>query len=353
MIKNEILKKNIHKQGIKTLSSVQKESIPVFQKGHNLLVLAETGSGKTASFLWPMLEKLPKLALIIAPTRELTHQIKEVGEAFSEGMDVSFHIMHGQQNAAEQVNNYQNASSKSKFIIATPGRLLDLLLQNKLSMDRCEFLILDEVDELLDRGFLDEITKIIHYLPKTIQSAAYSATVTDTVRNSLQNLFPEIVTVNLLKDKRDDQRFIVDNVVCDNKEEWLSRFILEHVYDSFLVFVSSREKAHRLNRQLEKRKIQTAALHGNMSQRQRNKSVQAFIDYQVQVLVATDLASRGLDLPEVDYVVNVDLPGQFEQYEHRVGRTGRFDKQGHVLNLYKEKEREHLSYLLREFDKNA
>lgn len=353
MTENKILKKNLQAMGFSSLSHVQKESIPTFKKGRNLLVLAETGSGKTAAYLIPILESPTPLTVVIAPTRELVRQIQEVGKGMAQSLDVSLHRFHGQENADKQIQSLKASEAQSKIVIATPGRLLDLLTNGRLSLDRCDYFVLDEVDELLERGFIEEIEKIMHYLPQKTHLSAYSATEGEEVQKILNKTFGAYQKINLLNAKREDARFETENIPTESKEQWLSRFILDHVYDSFLVFVSSREKAHRLNRNLEKRKIRTVALHGNMSQRQRNQSIEAFIAYEAQVLVATDLASRGLDLPEIDYVVNYDLPQSVDVYEHRIGRTARFDQKGHVLNLYQSREVAHLRYLLKEFNKNA
>lgn len=353
MTKDKILNNNLKKMGFSSLSLVQKESIPALRRGENVLVLSETGSGKTAAYLIPVFEKKIPQTLIITPTRELARQVQEMSEQMANGLDFSVHRFHGQENAHKQIQSLKNSQSQHKILVATPGRILDLLENKDLSLDDCEYVVLDEVDELLERGFLDDLQRIYRYIPRGIQKSAYSATQGQAIHTLLKEFFINYKTIYLLEKQTKIERLSMDNILCESKEKYISDFILSHVYDSFLVFVSSRERAHQLNRYLEKQKIQTVPLHGDMSQRKRNQSISAFKNYEAQVLVATDLASRGLDLPEIDFVVNFDLPGMKDVFEHRIGRTARFDKKGHVLNLYYSKEKNHLNFLVKGFGKNA
>ena len=335
------LLKAIDKQGYTTPSPIQAKAIPLILKGNDVLASAQTGTGKTAGFTLPMLQKLsegqrekrrPIRGLILTPTRELAAQVHANVKAYSEFLDIRSTVIFGGVNQRPQVATIRNGID---VLIATPGRLLDLQNQGLLSLSKVEILVLDEADRMLDMGFLRDIRKITDLLPKRRQSLLFSATFSKQIK-SLANDFlynpetvettPENSTVDAIDQK-------VYRVAKTLKTGLIIKLISEGNWKQVLVFTRTKHGANRLCTKMDKAGITAAAIHGNKSQGARTKALAGFKNGSIRVLVATDIAARGIDIPLLPYVINFELPNISEDYVHRIGRTGRAGANGQALSL--------------------
>lgn len=338
---SEYLVKAVSKQGYDTPTPIQSKSIPPILEGKDVLASAQTGTGKTAGFTLPMLQILsqnpPKgrrtiRALILTPTRELAAQVYQNVKDYSEFVDLRSTVIFGGVNQKSQVSKIKNGVD---ILIATPGRLIDLNNQGLLSLKQIEILVLDEADRMLDMGFLRDIKKIMGLIPKQRQTLLFSATFSKDIRNLANDLLknpvsvestPENTTVEAIEQQ-------VYRVAKEKKTDLLIKLIKEGNWDQVLVFTRTKHGANKLVKKLESAKIGAAAIHGNKSQGARTKALAGFKDGSVKVLVATDIASRGLDIPLLPYVVNFELPNVSEDYVHRIGRTGRAGASGLAVSL--------------------
>ncbi len=335
------LLKAVAKQGYTTPSPIQQKAIPLILKGNDVLASAQTGTGKTAGFTLPLLHRLadgqlqkrrPIRALVLTPTRELAAQVHANVKAYSEFLDLRSTVIFGGVNQRPQVATIRNGVD---VLIATPGRLLDLQNQGLLSLSRVEILVLDEADRMLDMGFLRDIKKITDLLPKRRQSLLFSATFSREIK-SLANDFlynpvmvettPENSTVDAIDQK-------VYRVAKTLKTDLIIKLISEGNWKQVLVFTRTKHGANRLCQKMDKAKISAAAIHGNKSQGARTRALAGFKDGSIRVLVATDIAARGIDIPLLPHVVNFELPNISEDYVHRIGRTGRAGANGQALSL--------------------
>ena len=325
------LLKAIDKQGYTSPSPIQAKAIPLILKGNDVLASAQTGTGKTAGFTLPMLQKLsegqsekrrPIRGLILTPTRELAAQVHANVKAYSEFLDIRSTVIFGGVNQRPQVATIRNGVD---ILVATPGRLLDLQNQGLLSLSKIEILVLDEADRMLDMGFLRDIRKITDLLPKRRQSLLFSATFSKQIK-SLANDFlynPETVETtpeNSTVDAIDQKIYRVAKTL---KTGLIIKLISEGNWKQVLVFTRTKHGANRLCTKMEKSGITAAAIHGNKSQGARTKALAGFKNGSIRVLVATDIAARGIDIPLLPYVINFELPNISEDYVHRIGRTGR------------------------------
>ena len=338
---SEDLVKAVSAQGYDTPTPIQAKSIPPVLEGKDVLASAQTGTGKTAGFTLPMLQllsqqpplrKRPVRALILTPTRELAAQVHKNVKDYSQFLDLRSTVIFGGVNQKPQVSTLRNGVD---VLIATPGRLIDLNNQGLLSLSKVEILVLDEADRMLDMGFLRDIKKIMGLIPKQRQTLLFSATFSKDIRklaNEFQNhpvsveSTPENTTVEAIEQQ-------VYRVAKEKKTDLLIKLISEGKWEQILVFTRTKHGANKLVKKLEAAKISAAAIHGNKSQGARTKALAGFKSGQVNVLVATDIASRGLDIPLLPYVVNFEIPNVSEDYVHRIGRTGRAGASGLAVSL--------------------
>ena len=335
------LLKAVSTQGYTTPTPIQQKAIPLILEGKDILASAQTGTGKTAGFTLPMLQKLsqgqqlrhrPIRALVLTPTRELAAQVYNNVKTYSEFLDIRSAVIFGGVNQKPQVSTIRNGVD---IIIATPGRLLDLQNQGFLSLSKIEILVLDEADRMLDMGFLRDIKKIISLMPKRRQNLLFSATFSKEIKKLandflhhpvLVEVTPENSTVDAIEQK-------VYRVAKSLKTELIIKLISEGNWKQVLVFARTKHGANKLCKKMVSAGISAAAIHGNKSQGARTKALAGFKNNSVRVLVATDIAARGLDIPLLPHVVNFELPNISEDYVHRIGRTGRAGASGEALSL--------------------
>lgn len=324
---SEKLKSNIARKGYVTPSAIQDQAIPHVIEGRDVVGLANTGTGKTAAFLLPILDKLPRnpsgpISLILAPTRELAQQIEEQFREFSAGMQLFSAICVGGTNIDRQIRAIKR---HPHVIIGTPGRIKDLISRNVLRLDSIEILILDEADRMLDMGFVNDIREIASLTPPQRQTLFFSATINDSVQSLIHAFLREPVTVSV-RTAETSEHVEQDVIIAKTKEERIDKLVelvQEDGWEKVLVFGETKYGVQRLSDKLSQEGIPSVAIHGNKSQSQRQRALKDFKDGKAQVLVATDVAARGLDIPNVSHVVNFDQPATYEDYVHRIGRTGR------------------------------
>ena len=322
-------------------TAIQKKAIPVILSDKNLVAAAQTGTGKTASFVLPLLEKLNtdrKLrgkrirALILTPTRELAVQVEQSIRDYGKHLNVSSMAMYGGTDIEPQ---RQKLIWGVDIVVATPGRLLDMAHQRALHFDELEVLVLDEADRMLDMGFIEDINKIIERLPLERQNLLFSATISDDVRALSKRTFNNATEISIAnnsssKPKIDQWLITVDK---GNKSALLSHLINEEKWEQALIFIETKHGAAKLVNQLEKRGINAESIHGGRTQAVREHVLNDFKEGKIKFLVATGIASRGLDIGELTRVVNYDLPDQVDDYIHRIGRTGRAGASGEAVSF--------------------
>jgi len=329
---HEALERGIRAAGFETPRPIQVETIPAGQDGRDVLGLAQTGTGKTAAFALPLLDRLlaerrngPR-ALIVAPTRELATQISAEIRTLSRFTRLKMVTIFGGVSMRSQVNALRNHPD---ILVGCPGRLLDLLQQRVLRLDRIETLVLDEADHMFDMGFLPDIRRILAALPKRRQNLLFSATMPREIRRLADDLLTDPHVVELADAA---PASTIDHALYPVAER-RKRALLEHVLgrddcESAIVFTRTKHRARRLADQLDKAGHRAVALQGNMSQSQRDRAMQGFRSRRFDVLVATDIAARGIDVSGVSHVINFDVPTTPEAYTHRIGRTGRSEREG-------------------------
>ena len=322
-------------------TEIQKQAIPVILSGRDLIAAAQTGTGKTASFVLPLLEMLNsdrKLrgkrirALILTPTRELAVQVESSICQYGKYLQLSSMAMYGGVDSAP---HKQRLIWGVDIIVATPGRLLDMAHQRALHFDELEVLVLDEADRMLDMGFIDDINKIIERLPKERQNLLFSATISDEVRSLAKRAIHKPVEISIGQNSASKLKIDQWLVTTDkgNKSALLSHLIKEQQWQQALIFIETKHGAAKLVSQLEKRGIQAESIHSGRTQVIREKILNDFKAGNIQFLVATGIAARGLDIGSLDRVVNYDLPDQVDDYIHRIGRTGRAGASGEAISF--------------------
>ena len=338
---SDALLKAISKKGYETPSAIQQKAIPLILERKDVLASAQTGSGKTAGFALPMLQILnnqptlrqrPVRALILTPTRELAAQVQDEFKEYSEFTDLRSTVIFGGVGANPQIRALRNGVD---ILVATPGRLLDLVDQRALTLSKVEILVLDEADRMLDMGFLRDIKKILALLPNKRQNLLFSATFSKEIKKLANEFLHHPVLVeatpeNTTVEKIEQTVYRVDKA---QKTDLIIKLISEGKWQQVLVFTRTKHGANRLSEKLEKAKIPSAAIHGNKSQGARTRALSGFKEGKVRVLVATDIAARGLDIPLLPHVINFELPNVSEDYVHRIGRTGRAGASGEALSL--------------------
>lgn len=334
--------KAVATEGYQSPTPIQDKAIPVVLSGRDLLGIAQTGTGKTAAFSLPLLQNLSKTqwgltakaprALILVPTRELAVQVHQSLETYGRGLSLKYAVIFG---GVGQGNQVKALDAGVDILVATPGRLLDLIAQKHLMLSKIEVLVLDEADRMLDMGFIADIRKVLPLLPKKKQTLFFSATMPKEVQaladTILQNPEKVSVTPQSTTVEKIDQKVMF--VKREHKMDLLLHLLKDNNLYKVLVFVDMKHMANRVADQLVKHKIPSAAIHGNKSQGARQRAIEDFKKDKIRVLVATDIAARGLDIEGITHVINFDLPHIVESYVHRIGRTARAGTDGHAISF--------------------
>jgi len=333
----------IELQGYSEPSPIQAKAIPHVIEGKDVMAAAQTGTGKTAGFTLPILHRLsstPKppgrgnqaRALVLTPTRELAAQVAASVETYGQNLKIKSAVVFGGVKINPQMQKLRGGVD---VLIATPGRLLDLHSQNAIQFDQLEVLVLDEADRMLDMGFIHDIRRIIKFLPKKRQNLLFSATFSNDIRQLAKSIVhqPIEVSVSPPNSTVDTVKQSLIAVEKSDKTRVITRLILENDWFQVLVFSRTKHGANRLAKQLIAKGVEASAIHGNKSQGARTKALAEFKAGKVRVLVATDIAARGIDIDQLPYVVNFDLPQVAEDYVHRIGRTGRAGASGEAISL--------------------
>jgi ATP-dependent RNA helicase RhlE len=331
----------VREQGYDTPSPIQLQAIPAVLEGKDVMAAAQTGTGKTAGFTLPILELLSKgnrpqanqvRALILTPTRELAAQVAESVATYGKNLPLRSAVVFGGVKINPQM---QKLRPGLDVLVATPGRLLDLFNQNAVKFQHLEVLVLDEADRMLDMGFIHDIRKIINLLPKQRQNLMFSATFSDDIRKLAKGIVNNPVEISVTP--ANAAAPTVEQWVCpvdkNQKTAVLIKLIQDGDWQQALVFSRTKHGANRITKQLEAKGIRAAAIHGNKSQGARTKALADFKNGEVKILVATDIAARGIDIDQLPHVVNFDLPNVAEDYVHRIGRTGRAGYTGQAISL--------------------
>lgn len=339
------LLKAVHEAGYSTPTPIQAQAIPAVLAGGDLLAGAQTGTGKTAGFTLPLLHKLmtsptaPQAgdrrhirALILTPTRELAAQVEESVRVYSKYLPIRSAVMFGGVGMTPQIDALRRGLD---VLVATPGRLLDHHQQGTLDLSRVEYFVLDEADRMLDMGFIHDIRRVLSILPPKKQSLLFSATFSDEIKALAERLLnnPKVIEVarrNATAETIAQKVYLVDR---DRKRELLTHLIKSNDWHQVLVFTRMKHGANRLVEYLLKQDVTAMAIHGNKSQSARTRALAEFKSGELQVLVATDIAARGIDIDQLPHVVNFELPNVPEDYVHRIGRTGRAGAEGEAVSL--------------------
>ncbi len=329
-------------KGYSEPTPIQRQAIPVILEGRDMLAGAQTGTGKTAGFTLPLLQRLsaaslsagrrPIRALILTPTRELAAQVEESVRTYGKHLPLKSTVVFGGVGINPQIETLRRGVD---ILVATPGRLLDHIGQKTVDLSQVEILVLDEADRMLDMGFIRDIRKILALLPKTRQNLLFSATFSEEIKQLSDGLLnsPALIEVARRNTAAELVSQVVHPVDRERKRELLSFLISSNGWKQVLVFTRTKHGANRLAEQLQRDGIGATAIHGNKSQGARTRALAEFKQGEVQVLVATDIAARGLDIDQLPHVVNFELPNVAEDYVHRIGRTGRAGNEGEALSL--------------------
>jgi len=333
----------VSEKGYTTPTPIQRQAIPLILEGRDLMGGAQTGTGKTAGFTLPLLQKLmdtakphkgrrPLRCLILTPTRELAAQVHESVQTYGRNLPLKSVVVFG----GVSINPQKMKLIKGvDILVATPGRLLDHVSQRSADLSKVDILVLDEADRMLDMGFIHDIKKVLALLPKEKQTLLFSATFSNDIKKLANNLLnnPALIEVAQINTTAERIKQVVHHVDKGRKRELLSFLIGSNNWKQILVFTRTKHGANRLAEQLGKDGITSAAIHGNKSQGARTKALADFKSGKVRVLVATDIAARGIDIDQLPHVVNFELPNVAEDYVHRIGRTGRAGNEGEALSL--------------------
>jgi ATP-dependent RNA helicase RhlE len=341
---SEHLLRAVNELGYTVPTPIQTQAIPAVLNGGDLLAGAQTGTGKTAGFTLPILQRLseapaplagakrPVRALILTPTRELAAQVEESVRQYGKYLKLKSTVMFGGVGINPQIDALRRGVD---IVVATPGRLLDHMQQKTIDLSKLEILVLDEADRMLDMGFIHDIKRVLAKLPPKRQNLLFSATFSDEIKTLADNLLdrPALIEVARRNSTVEAIAQKIHPVDRDKKRELLTHLIRENNWSQVLVFSRTKHGANRLAEQLAKDGISALAIHGNKSQSARTRALAEFKDNTLQVLVATDIAARGIDIDQLPHVVNFDLPNVPEDYVHRIGRTGRAGATGEAISL--------------------
>ncbi|MBB5444179.1 MULTISPECIES: DEAD/DEAH box helicase [unclassified Paraburkholderia] len=340
---SEPLVRAVNELGYTSPTPIQTQAIPAVLNGGDLLAGAQTGTGKTAGFTLPILQRLNSMppaaggkrvvrALILTPTRELAAQVEESVRAYGKYLKLKSTVMFGGVGINPQIDALRRGVD---IVVATPGRLLDHMQQKTIDLSHLEILVLDEADRMLDMGFIHDIKRVLAKLPPKRQNLLFSATFSDEIKTLADGLLdsPALIEVARRNTTAETVAQKIHPVDRDRKRELLTHLIRQHSWSQVLVFTRTKHGANRLAEQLAKDGISALAIHGNKSQSARTRALAEFKDGTLQVLVATDIAARGIDIDQLPHVVNFDLPNVPEDYVHRIGRTGRAGATGEAVSL--------------------
>lgn len=328
---------NLQRLQFREPTPIQTQAIPAVLTKRDLIGLAQTGTGKTAAFMLPILHRLLEQeskkirALVVVPTRELAEQIRQVAIDLSRGTSIRVATIYGGVAFGPQLSNLRRGCD---IVIACPGRLLDHIQQRTIDLKSLEFLVLDEADQMFDMGFLPSIRRLIQHIPKTRQSLFFSATMPPEIRRLTGEILNNPHTIQIGESAPVATVAHALYPVSQNlKTELLIALLHEISHESVLVFTRTKHRAKKLEKALHQARFEVASLHGNLSQNRRQAAMQGFRSGEFQVLVATDIAARGVDISSVSHVINYDIPDTTEAYTHRIGRTGRAQKTGDAFTL--------------------
>ncbi len=341
----EILKA-LKDRGYESATPIQKALIPAVLQGHDIMAGAQTGTGKTAGFTLPILQELSKdfqeghhylRAIIIVPTRELARQVQQSVESYGKYLPLKSVVLYGGANMTSQANRLKSGVD---IVVATSGRLLEHIGKKNISLDSVRYLVLDEADTILDMGFVHEVMQVIEKLPKKRQNILISATLSGSVKRLSQRILhkPKLIEVDSMGTSAKNVELVVHPVVKEKKMELLSFLIGSRNYQQVLVFVRKKQEADEVAEELNLSGLKTSVIHGDKSSGVRIRALEAFKEGKVRVLVATDIAARGLDIPNLEVVINFDTPHVTGDFLHRIGRTGRAGKRGLAITLVSPKE---------------
>ena len=338
---NDTIKQNLAEIGFTTPSAIQDKTIPLVLERKDVIGLANTGTGKTAAFLLPLLTHLAVhrhyfSVLVMAPTRELAQQIDDEFRRFSKGMKLYSVLLVGGVNIGPQFRELQR---RPHVVIGTPGRIKDHLDRGSLKLDYVKAFVLDEADRMLDMGFVKDIQRIANMLPKERQTLCFSATFSYGIRAIAGEMMhnPEMVSVKVTETNDHIYQDVVYYTDKDHKKDLLVNLLSDEEFERVIVFGETKYGVQRLSDSIDKMGISSRAIHGNKSQGQRTRALDDFKKGRARVLFATDVAARGLDIPEVSHVINFDLPQAYDDYVHRIGRTGRAGKGGTALTFVEQR----------------
>lgn len=331
---NPVIVENLKSKGYETPTAIQDQTIPYILEGRDIVGLANTGTGKTGAFVLPIIHKAveahrPNHTLIITPTRELAEQVDDELFSFTKGLKLYSAVCVGGMNITNQIREIRRGVH---VIIGTPGRLKDLIDKGLLDISKIDMLVLDEADQMLDMGFLPDVKEIISHTPAGRQVLCFSATMDARIAGLIKEMQEDPITVSVLQKQTSQHIYqdIVRSRDSQHKYEQLTTLLQEPEFEKILVFAETKHGVQRISDNLNKSGLASESIHGNKNQSQRRKALGMFKKNQVRVLVATDVAARGLDIPQVDLVVNYDEPNTHDTYIHRIGRTGRAGKNGHA-----------------------
>lgn len=343
------IKKNLSKLGFKRPTDIQFKSIPSILKGEDVLAIAQTGTGKTAAFAIPVINMIDEKkrikrpdgikCLVMVPTHELAIQLMEVFTKLSRHTRV---ISFGIYGGVDQDPQIEKLNKGVDILIATPGRMFDLRSQGHLNLERVEILILDEADHMLDLGFIGDIQDLMRHLPKKRQTLFFSATINQKIKKLAYSLVTNAIRIQI-SPKNPVAKNVNHKVIfvsMDDKRFFLERIVNENPESKILVFVRTKVRAERVKKAMGRVAIEAITIHGDKDQRDRNLVMKQFKSGEVTLLIATDVSARGIDIPDVDIVINYDLPDKDENYVHRVGRTGRGKNKGNAYSFCSKEEEE-------------
>ena len=344
-LSEEILKA-LNDKGYESATPIQKALIPVMFTRRDIMAGAQTGTGKTAGFALPILQELTKTfvegqhypkAVILVPTRELARQVHASFEAYGKYLPLKSTVLYGGSNLTSQANRLKNGVD---IIVATSGRLLEHIHQKNVNLESVDYLVLDEADTILDMGFVHEVSKILQHLPQRRQNILISATLSGSVKRLAEQILqkPKLIEVDSMGTSAHSVEQIVYPVEKEKKSELLSFLIGSRNYKQVLVFVRKKELADEVASYLNMTGLKTALIHGGKSSGERSRALEGFKEGKIRVLVATDIAARGLDIPTLGVVMNYDIPHVTGDYIHRIGRTGRAGAKGLAITLISPKE---------------
>ncbi|WP_019990612.1 DEAD/DEAH box helicase [Rudanella lutea] len=336
------VKQNLETLGFKRPTDIQYKAIPPILKGEDVLAIAQTGTGKTAAFAIPIISQLHLRktssraegirCVVMVPTRELAIQIAEAFTELARHTRVRIYAVTGGVDQDPQIARLEKGFD---ILVATPGRVFDLVHQGHLRLNRVEMLVLDEADHMLDLGFIKDIRDLIRHLPRQRQTLFFSATIDETIKKLAYSLVHNPIRIQISPDNPVNKN--IDHAIAfmemDDKRFFLERLINEHPESKLLVFVRTKVRAERVLKALERVGLRSQTIHGDKDQQDRLQVMREFRHGTVKVLIATDVSARGIDIPNVDYVVNYDLPEQPENYVHRIGRTGRGTSKGRAVSF--------------------